>query len=104
MLGQVGYLIEIKEKNPSALELINILTQVLPDHTYVQRLALEDGLISLQGLSASASELIPIIDEIGLFEDIRFAAPVTQSNSENLERFSITAKLTSHREKQGENA
>lgn len=97
VLDQVGYLMEIKDKNPSSIELINELTRVLPDHTHVQRLALEGGLLSMQGLSASASELIPIIDDVGLFEDIRFAAPVTQNRADNSERFSITAKIIAHR-------
>ena len=96
VLDNVGYLMKIKEKNSSTIELLNLLTQVLPDHTHVQRMSLEGGVLSLQGLSASASELIPVIDEVGLFEDIRFAAPVTQSRTDNSERFSITAKLSAH--------
>ncbi len=97
VLDHVEYLVKIKEKNPSIIELINTLTKVLPDHTHIQRLTLEGGLLSLQGLSASTSDLIPIIDEIGLFEDIRFAAPVTQNRSDNSERFTITAKLSTYK-------
>ena len=93
MQNQVGYLVNIKEKNPSIIELLNLLTQAIPDHTYVQRLSLEGGLLSIQGLSASASELIPVIDKSGMFDDIRFAAPVTQSGADGLERYSITAQI-----------
>lgn len=93
MQEQVGYLVKIKERNPSIIELINLLTLAIPDHTYVQRLSLEGGLLSVQGLSASASELIPIIDKTGMFDDIRFAAPVTQSGADGLERYSITAQI-----------
>jgi len=93
MQDQVGYLVNIKEKNPSIIEMLNLLTQTIPDHTYVQRLSLEGGLLSMQGLSASASELIPIIDQSGMFDDIRFAAPVTQSGGDGLERYSITAQV-----------
>jgi len=93
MQSQVDYLVNIKEKNPSIIELLSLLTQVIPDHTYVQRLSLEGGLLSIQGLSASASELIPIIDKSGMFDDIRFAAPVTQSGADGLERYSITAQI-----------
>lgn len=93
MQDQVGYLVNIKEKNPSIIELLNLLTQAIPDHTYIQRLSLEGGLLSIQGLSASASELIPIIDKSGMFDDIRFAAPVTQSGADGLERYSITAQI-----------
>lgn len=93
MRDQVGYLVNIKDSNPSILELLNLLTQAVPDHTYVQRLSLEAGLLSLQGLSASASELIPIIDQTNMFDDIRFAAPVTQSGGDGLEKYSITAQI-----------
>jgi general secretion pathway protein L len=93
MQEQVGYLISIKQNNPSIIELLNLLTRVIPDHTYVQRLSLEGGLLSIQGLSASASELIPILDQTGLLQDIRFAAPVTQSSDDGLERYSITAQV-----------
>jgi len=95
MQNQVGYLVDIKQRNPSIIELLNLLTQAIPDHTHVQRLSLEGGLLSIQGLSASASELIPIIDKSGMFDDIRFAAPVTQSGADGLERYSITAQIKS---------
>lgn len=93
MRDQVGYLVDIKDNNPSIIELLNLLTQAVPDNTYVQRLSLEAGLLSMQGLSASASELIPIIDKTGMFDDIRFAAPVTQSGGDGLEKYSITAQI-----------
>lgn len=93
MQEQVGYLVSIKDRNPSIIEMLNLLTKVIPDHTYVQRLSLESGQLSMQGVSASASELIGIIDQTGLFDDIRFAAPVTQSGGDGLERYSITANI-----------
>ena len=93
MQDQVGYLVKIKERHPSIIELLNLLTTVLPDHTHVERLSVEDGLLSIQGLSASAADLIPIIDQSGLFDDIRFSAPVTQSGADGLERYSITAQI-----------
>ncbi|MEM7400724.1 MAG: PilN domain-containing protein [Pseudomonadota bacterium] len=95
MQEQVGYLVSIKDRNPSIIEMLNLLTKVIPDHTYVQRLSLESGQLSMQGVSASASELIGIIDQTGLFDDIRFAAPVTQSGGDGLERYSITANIKS---------
>lgn len=98
MQDQVGYLVAIKEKNPSIISMLNLLTEVTPDHTFVQRLSIEDGLLSLQGLSASASEFIPIVDKMDLFEDIRFSAPVIQSAKYNLENYSITARLISHKD------
>ncbi len=96
MQDQVGYLVRIKENNPSIIEMLNLLTKVIPDHTYVQRLSLESGQLSIQGVSASASELIAIIDQTGLFGEIRFAAPVTQSGADGLERYSITANIKSN--------
>jgi general secretion pathway protein L len=98
MQDQVGYLVKIKQNNPSIIELLNLLTKAFPDHTYVQRLSLEGGLLSIQGLSASASELIPILDQTGLLHDIRFAAPVTQSSNDGLERYSITAQVKQSQE------
>lgn len=95
MQQKVGYLVKIKEKNISITHLLNLLTQTMPDHTYVHRMSYDAGLLSLQGLSASASDLIPIMDETGLFEDIRFVAPITQSNVEGIERYSIAAKHVS---------
>lgn len=93
MQNQVGYLVDIKDKNPSIIELLNLLTVSIPDHTYVRRLSLEGGLLSIQGTSASAAGLIPIIDNSGMFDDIRFAAPVTQSRADGLEQYSITAQI-----------
>lgn len=99
MLSHVGYLVEKKERYPSIIKLLDAITQATPDHTFVKRLTLEEGSLTLQGLSQSASELIPILDEIGLFKDIRFTAPVTQSGDNNLERYSISATLVSFQDK-----
>ena len=77
------------------LDLLNDLSRIVPDDTYLSRLVLEQGVVRIRGNSAAASKLISIIDSSPQFIDVRFVAPVTQNNRTGLENFTIEFQLQS---------
>ena len=69
------------------------LTKVLPDNTYVTELHLADNKVQIVGISADASSLIPLIEQSKAFSKATFFAPTTSSPSDRRERFHIEAEI-----------
>jgi general secretion pathway protein L len=69
------------------------LTKVLPDNTYVTELHLADNKVQIVGVSADASSLIPLIEQSKTFKSATFFAPTTSSPSDRNERFHIEAEI-----------
>jgi len=89
------YLSSRKTSAPSALILLNELTILLPDNTWLTRLSIKDDAATLQGESSNASVLIGLIEQSEMFRDVRFSSPVTINPRSQKEHFSITARLES---------
>jgi len=82
-----------KRDRLSMVELLEEVTRILPDSTYLFRFEVRDQNISLQGSSKSASELIGLLEQSPALADVRFASPVTREGNVGRERFHISAKL-----------
>lgn len=80
---------------PSVVELIDELTRVIPDGTWLHRLDVKNGEIQFQGLSDGASALIGIVESSPMFREARFGSPITRDARSGKERFHISAKLES---------
>ncbi|MCO4756678.1 MAG: PilN domain-containing protein [Oceanospirillaceae bacterium] len=87
------FLVNKKNSEPSALILLNELTQLLPDHTWISRFELRGRDIKLQGESSEASELIGLMEGTGYLGNVRFSSPVTSNPRNQKERFVIVAQL-----------
>jgi general secretion pathway protein L len=75
------------------IDVLEVLTRLLPDDTWLDRFELRGGQIKIQGESKAASSLIPLIEAAPLFRNVSFAAPVTHNVRTAKERFVITAQL-----------
>jgi general secretion pathway protein L len=86
--------LEEKKKNTFlTLQLINELTAVVPDDTWVSNLEIREKEVHLHGQSVASAALISLIDASPLFKDVSFRSPVTQNRKKDTERFHIAAKL-----------
>jgi len=86
-------IIDKKKSSPSMIELINTVTHVLTDDTWVSNLRYFNKTLQLSGQSGSASNLIGSLEKTRLFSDTRFISPVTKDNRTGLERFKISTKV-----------
>jgi general secretion pathway protein L len=82
-------------------QIINELTLVIPDDTWISTLELRDGVVHLHGQSVASAALIPLIDASPLFRNVSFRSPVTQNRQNNTERFHISAELETTAEPKG---
>jgi len=93
LMQEAAQLIERKQQSPKVVEVLNELSLVIPDHTWIHRFQLNEGRITLQGESSNASELIGLIETSDKFQDATFASPVVRDQKSQQDRFQITANL-----------
>src|SRR5262249_55238646 len=82
-----------KHEGPVAVMVLEQLSQVLPDHTYVTELRIEADKLRLVGITRDAPSLIGLIEQTQQFTRATFFAPTTRSPNESGERFHIEARI-----------
>jgi len=82
-----------KHETPASVIVLDALTQVLPDHTYVTELHLAGNKLQIVGITRDAPSLIPLIEQSQHFTRATFYAPTTRSPSDPGERFHIEARI-----------
>lgn len=93
ILGNAEEVVKIKESLPSMVIILDELTRLLPDNTWLKSFQYSNGKLQIQGISSSASALIAILEASQLFNNTSFVSPVTQDRATGLERFQIATKL-----------
>ena len=86
-------LFRLKERRPAAVVVIDALSRLLPDDTWLLQLQMNDGEVALSGFSTAAAQLVPLIEDSPMFRDAAFRSPVTQDSRSGTERFHISARL-----------
>jgi Tfp pilus assembly protein PilN len=76
----------------SKLQILALLSQTIPDHTWLYSLRLSAKQLEISGLSKSAADLIQLLDKTGLFAKTQFSSPIVNDASGN-ENFTIQAEL-----------
>ncbi len=89
-----SFLQDRKQETLPTLTVLNELTRILPDGTWLEKARLEPREVSLHGLSSKATTLISEIENSALFERVTFQAPVVQDDRSGGERFQISAVIT----------
>ena len=84
----------LKTDTVPKIAILEELTHILPDETWLDRAFLEENRIKLFGLSSEASNLLSEIEKSPMFENVAFQAPVVQEKRFGKERFQISADLT----------
>jgi general secretion pathway protein L len=82
-----------KQTTPSTVIVLEALSQVLPDHTYVTELHVEGDKLQVIGITRDAPALIALIEQAAQFTGATFFAPTTRSPGEPSERFHIEAHI-----------
>jgi len=82
-----------KHQTRSSVIVLEALSQVLPDHTYVTELRIEGDKLRLIGITRDAPSLIRLIEQSPNFTRATFFAPTTKGPSDPGERFHIEAQI-----------
>jgi general secretion pathway protein L len=96
------FLVGKKASDVMIVEIIDEISRILPDHTWIARLDLKGSELQLQGQSSAASSLIGIIESSPRFENVRFASPVVQIAGTDNDRVHIVATVARKRTDLGE--
>jgi general secretion pathway protein L len=84
-----------KRLAPVVVVVLDELSSVLPDNTYLSDLSLDGEHLRITGVSANAAELVPILEGSGHFKNATFYAPTTRLAGGVTDRFSIEATVVS---------
>lgn len=93
LIKEGRFLDDEKGRAISVLAILDELTRLLPDDSWVFEFNVKNGGIRMSGQAADASRLIALIDASPLFQTPAFRSPVTQDARTGLERFTLAFAL-----------
>jgi general secretion pathway protein L len=82
-----------KQTTPSNVIVLEALSQILPDHTYVTELRIEGDKLQVVGVTRDAAALIGLIEQSPHFSHAAFYAPTTRTPGDPGERFHVEAHI-----------
>lgn len=97
LVHQTRFLQQKKRTEPALVDMLKELTDVMPDHTWLNGLQYRDHRLVMQGQSPSASALIGLIEASPFFQNTSFVSPVTKDMASGLERFQIASEVVNGR-------
>ena len=87
------FLLQKRREKLFAIDIVNELTRILPDNTWVEQLEIQGDALQVRGQSASASTLIGLVEASDLFSQVTFRSPVTADRRTGRDRFYLTARI-----------
>ncbi len=100
---QTQALIDLKNSSPVVIVVLNELTHLLSNETWLTNFQLIDKKIQIQGVSPNASALIGLLEKSSIFNNVVFVSPITQDKNSGKERFQISIELATVAEQASEN-
>jgi general secretion pathway protein L len=93
LTSESRFLVGKKQSSLSTLQILDEITRILPDDTWINRLEIKGPEIQIHGQSMSAAALIPLIESSQSLHDARFRSPVTKLPRADIERFHLSARI-----------
>ena len=93
LINMGRFIVEEKKKRPPFVEVLNEVTRLLPDDTWLFRMRFFEGDVQTFGYSPAASPLIGTIEGSELFQNAQFRAPMTRDPRVDADRFHIAFQV-----------
>lgn len=87
-----NHLIEKRVSTPSTVLVLDEITRLMPDHTWLESLEIRGNEVTLQGESGAASGLVNLFPRAPLFGEASHKSPLVKSY-DNRERFRLSLAL-----------
>jgi general secretion pathway protein L len=86
---------EIEKNDAGKLDILRELTEIIPEDAWLTEFSYQDGgrEIKLSGYAESASQLLPILEQSGMFENVRFTSPITTDRRLQKEQFRLEMQV-----------
>jgi general secretion pathway protein L len=92
-LRHSSYLIDKRRTTPPVAAILDEVTQLLADDTYLVRFRVGGDQLQISGYATKASALIADLEASEVLADVSFSSPVTLDPRVGKERFDLTARL-----------
>jgi len=83
----------MKWNSPSVTSMIEELTKLLPDDTFVMQFDFDGKGVQIIGETASSTALVETIERSPVFKDVAFKSPLTKIQGSSFDRFHLGANL-----------
>jgi general secretion pathway protein L len=97
LAGEHNFIVGRKQGQQPAVALLEDLSRLLPDTTWVQQFDLKTGPrlreVQLAGETGSSSQLIEVLERSGTLANASFKSPLTKGITPGTERFLLTAEV-----------
>ncbi|CCD89611.1 putative General secretion pathway protein L [Bradyrhizobium sp. ORS 285] len=91
-----GALLRSKQERAASVLVLDALSRVLPDETYVTELRIDRNKLQITGISRDAPALIGLLEQSAHFNQATFSAPTTRAADDAGERFHIEVGLKAY--------
>lgn len=92
LLAEYSFPIEIKLTAPPKVALVEELTRLLPDNTWLQQLDIHGMEITMQGNTSSSTKLIGLFEQSTLLENASFKSPLVKVQGGE-DRFQLAVEI-----------
>lgn len=92
MVAQYNAPLEKKLATPSMVEVLEDLSMVIPDDTWVMHLAIRNGVVDMTGDSSTSARLIGLLERSRYLENAQFKSPLVKERG-GIERFVLQADI-----------
>lgn len=92
LLAEYNFPTEHKLATPAKVVLLDEITRILPDNTWLQQLEVHGAEVSLQGNTKSSANLIGLFEQSALLESANFKSPLVKMRDDE-EKFQLAAVI-----------
>lgn len=93
LAAEYNFMLDKKKSTVPVIVLLDELSRLLPDDTWVQQFTLNGKEMQIQGETGSSSKLIALLENARVLHDANFRSPISKGNAPNSERYHLAAEI-----------